>query len=74
MFLVQLTVPSDVTWIKVNMQYVGYYRVNYEPDMWTKLGRLCSSKVRNFDGVISLNKVTLFHHKLRQGLETLSRP
>ncbi|XP_050691073.1 glutamyl aminopeptidase-like [Eriocheir sinensis] len=40
----ELAVPAEVTWIKVNMQYMGYYRVNYEPDMWAELGKLCASK------------------------------
>lgn len=40
----ELKVPADVTWVKVNMQYKGFYRVNYEPDTWNELGKLCASQ------------------------------
>lgn len=30
-------VDEDVTWIKFNYNQVGYYRVNYESDMWKSL-------------------------------------
>lgn len=44
-FAVEITVSPEVTWIKVNIECMGYYRVNYESDMWAELGRLCASKV-----------------------------
>ncbi|KAG0729837.1 Glutamyl aminopeptidase [Chionoecetes opilio] len=43
----EVKVPAEVTWVKVNMQYKGFYRVNYEPDMWAELGKLCSSQTLN---------------------------
>ena len=45
MIAVEVKVPSELSWIKVNMQYKGFYRVNYEPDMWKELGKLCASQV-----------------------------
>uniref|UniRef100_A0A8D8TSY1 Aminopeptidase n=2 Tax=Cacopsylla melanoneura TaxID=428564 RepID=A0A8D8TSY1_9HEMI len=29
-----ISIPANTTWIKVNSHQVGYFRVNYEPDMW----------------------------------------
>lgn len=46
-FSVEITLPAEVAWIKVNVEYMGYYRVNYEPYMWAELGRLCGSKVNS---------------------------
>lgn len=32
-----ITTDSNVDWLKVNKDQKGYYRVNYEPDMWQSL-------------------------------------
>ncbi|KAL1465056.1 hypothetical protein WDU94_004651 [Cyamophila willieti] len=32
-----ISVPAKTTWVKVNRHQVGYFRVNYEPDMWKAL-------------------------------------
>lgn len=32
-----ITVPSTATWIKLNKDQVGYYRVNYPKEQWTAL-------------------------------------
>ncbi|XP_016947727.2 glutamyl aminopeptidase [Drosophila biarmipes] len=34
---ITITVPSAVQWIKFNFDQVGYYRVNYDTDLWTAL-------------------------------------
>ena len=33
----------DNGWILGNIDYGGFYRVNYEPDMWNQLGRQLSN-------------------------------
>ncbi|KAI5749139.1 hypothetical protein M8J76_004903 [Diaphorina citri] len=33
----KISVPTDTTWIKVNRNQVGYFRVNYEKEMWDAL-------------------------------------
>ncbi|XP_045115492.1 glutamyl aminopeptidase-like isoform X2 [Portunus trituberculatus] len=40
----EVKVPAEVTWVKVNVHYKGFYRVNYEVDMWNELGKLCASQ------------------------------
>lgn len=35
--IVTITVPSDVKWIKINKDQVGYYRVNYPLEDWKTL-------------------------------------
>ncbi|XP_063881368.1 glutamyl aminopeptidase-like isoform X4 [Scylla paramamosain] len=40
----EVKVPAEVTWVKVNVYYKGFYRVNYEADMWSELGKLCASQ------------------------------
>lgn len=34
---VSVTVPSDIKWLKFNSHQIGYYRVNYEDDMWEEI-------------------------------------
>lgn len=34
---VTVTVPAAVEWIKFNADQVGYYRVNYDTDLWNDL-------------------------------------
>ncbi|KAH8336361.1 hypothetical protein KR059_004239 [Drosophila kikkawai] len=34
---ITITVPAAVQWIKFNADQVGYYRVNYETDLWSAL-------------------------------------
>lgn len=34
---IRIKVPSDATWIKLNKDQVGYYRVNYDGEMWESL-------------------------------------
>lgn len=41
----RLKIDPGITWVKVNIQQKGYYRVNYEPDMWNQLGELCAAKL-----------------------------
>ena len=36
-------IPTNVSWIKANVNASGYYRVNYEPAIWTSLIRLMNS-------------------------------
>lgn len=36
-FLVRFEVDSEVSWIKVNVNQSGFYRVMYEEQMWSKL-------------------------------------
>lgn len=31
--------PKMVRWIKMNRDQIGFYRVNYDANMWTKLGQ-----------------------------------
>ena len=45
MIAVEVKVPAEMTWVKVNVDYRGFYRVNYEVDMWNELGKLCASQV-----------------------------
>lgn len=33
-------IPTNVSWIKANVNASGYYRVNYEPAIWTALTRV----------------------------------
>ncbi|KAG7172427.1 Glutamyl aminopeptidase-like 3 [Homarus americanus] len=40
-----LKIDPGVTWVKVNVQQKGYYRVNYETNMWKQLEKLCADKV-----------------------------
>ncbi|XP_068236621.1 glutamyl aminopeptidase-like [Palaemon carinicauda] len=39
-----LKMDSPTSWIKVNLKQKGFYRVNYEPEMWRKLESLCTEK------------------------------
>jgi aminopeptidase N len=36
-FLVSFTLPEDVLWFKANVNQSGFYRVNYDKDMWHHL-------------------------------------
>lgn len=42
---VQIKVDPEVSWIKLNVNQKGYYRVNYEPAMWDQLADLCAEQV-----------------------------
>lgn len=34
---IRIKVPSDAIWIKLNKDQIGYYRVNYDEEMWERL-------------------------------------
>ena len=40
---VNFEIPTNVSWIKANVNASGYYRVNYEPAIWSSLTRLMTS-------------------------------
>uniref|UniRef100_A0A6M2E291 Aminopeptidase n=1 Tax=Xenopsylla cheopis TaxID=163159 RepID=A0A6M2E291_XENCH len=40
-----IQVDPDVSWIKLNRDQIGYYRVNYPEDMWTKLSGLLNKNL-----------------------------
>ena len=46
-FLVLITVsfeiPTNVTWIKANINQSGFYRVNYDSAMWRTLTKLMTT-------------------------------
>lgn len=42
---VQIKVDPEVSWVKLNINQKGYYRVNYEPAMWDQLADLCAEQV-----------------------------
>lgn len=37
---ITITSPTNIDWLKLNKNQVGYYRVNYETDMWVQLSNL----------------------------------
>ena len=39
-FAVMLTVPAASNWVKVNVRQEGYYRVNYDLELWDDLIQL----------------------------------
>lgn len=41
----EITVDPIVTWIKLNVNVKGYYRVNYEPSIWADLKDMCKEQV-----------------------------
>ncbi|KAJ2949884.1 hypothetical protein O0L34_g11205 [Tuta absoluta] len=41
---VKLTLKEDETWLKINNNQVGYYRVNYPQDMWEELVQQLKNK------------------------------
>lgn len=45
---VAIAVPKDTKWIKFNKDQVGYYRVNYELNVWEALSAALSSKIDQF--------------------------
>ncbi|KAK4308314.1 hypothetical protein Pmani_019995 [Petrolisthes manimaculis] len=40
-----MSVEPASTWLKVNVRQEGYYRVNYEPEMWAQLETACTDKL-----------------------------
>ena len=36
-FSVKFEVPSDINWIKMNVNFTGYYRVHYDETNWKSL-------------------------------------
>jgi glutamyl aminopeptidase len=46
--LVNFEIPTNVTWIKANVNASGYYRVNYEPAIWTSLIRVLTTQPTAF--------------------------
>lgn len=45
---VVLTVPADHQWLKLNRDQVGFYRVNYDTDDWTRLSDALLSNASQF--------------------------
>ncbi|KAM8706835.1 hypothetical protein ACLKA7_011004 [Drosophila subpalustris] len=43
-----ITVPSTATWVKLNKDQVGYYRVNYAKEQWTALSSALKSSRETF--------------------------
>jgi glutamyl aminopeptidase len=42
---VKIEIPQSVTWIKVNYNQKGYYRVNYDEQNWKKLIELMKNNL-----------------------------
>lgn len=40
-----IEVPSETQWLKINNKQIGYYRVNYEKEMWVKFASLLNENV-----------------------------
>lgn len=51
-------VDVDVTWIKFNYNQVGYYRVNYEQDMWKSL---IDALIANPESMTTLDRAHLLN-------------
>lgn len=45
LFTVKIEIPQSVTWIKVNYNQKGYYRVNYDEQNWKKLIELMKNNL-----------------------------
>lgn len=43
-----ITLNEDVDWIKFNMNQKGYYRVNYEPEMWQSISNALKKNPTKF--------------------------
>ncbi|XP_033165698.1 glutamyl aminopeptidase [Drosophila mauritiana] len=46
---VGIAVPSEVQWIKLNVNQTGYYRVNYEEDLWALLIQQLTTNPARFE-------------------------
>lgn len=55
---IRIKVPSDATWIKLNKDQVGYYRVNYDGEMWESLTK---ALVKNVDVMSTVDRAHLLN-------------
>ncbi|KAH8358639.1 hypothetical protein KR093_001496, partial [Drosophila rubida] len=46
---VGIAVSSDVKWIKLNVHQLGYYRVNYDSNLWDEIIKQLKEKLTAFD-------------------------
>ncbi|KAJ8973357.1 hypothetical protein NQ317_001401 [Molorchus minor] len=49
--------PETPSWIILNNQMTGYYRVNYDDALWSSIGQALASE--NFDGIPELNRAQI---------------
>ncbi|XP_069936236.1 glutamyl aminopeptidase isoform X1 [Cherax quadricarinatus] len=68
---VRVKVDPGVTWVKVNIQQKGYYRVIYEADIWNQLEKLCVEKLVGtadraslYSDVFALANADLLHYSV----------
>lgn len=68
---VRVKVDPGVTWVKVNIQQKGYYRVIYEADIWNQLEKLCVEKLvatadraSLYSDVFALANADLLHYSV----------
>ncbi|XP_066141985.1 membrane alanyl aminopeptidase-like isoform X1 [Euwallacea fornicatus] len=53
----QLNLTSDISWIVVNNFETGYYRVNYDTNLWTKLA--VALQQTNFSNIPDINRAQI---------------
>ncbi|KAJ8960563.1 hypothetical protein NQ318_013852 [Aromia moschata] len=53
-----ITIPSgDVSWIVLNNQHIGYYRVTYSTALWNSISQALHAQ--NFSGIIDVNRAQI---------------
>lgn len=56
-YKIDITNPEELSYFILNNQQVGYYRVNYDTDSWTKISQALRSE--NFGGIHVLNRAQI---------------
>lgn len=52
-----IDLPEDTTWVVVNNQQTGYYRVNYDDTLWNRIKAALDSE--SFGGIADLNRAQI---------------